>query len=108
MRSRLPGVLLVLPLVVLVGSWVTPARAADPETVVLKAAHLFDGQSGTLRSPGIVVVRGKTIVATGENAEIPPGSRIVDLGNATLLPGYIDAHTHIAMDYSENWAAGIL
>ena len=85
---------------------VSQANAAEPETVVLKAAHMFDGQSGRLRSPGIVVVRGKNIVAAGETAEIPPGSRVVDLGNATLVPGYIDAHTHIAMDYNENWAQG--
>ena len=83
-----------------------PQPTAAPTTIVLKAAHLFDGRSGRLDSPGLVVVRGDRIVAVGANAEVPAGSRVVDLGDATLLPGYIDAHTHIASDYNENWAQG--
>ena len=83
-----------------------PQPNAAPATVVLKAAHLFDGRSGRLDSPGLVVVRGDRIVAVGANAEVPAGSRVIDLGDATLLPGYIDAHTHIASDYNENWAQG--
>lgn len=106
MRSRLTEVVLGLPLAILFALQAPQANAAEPETVVLKAAHMFDGQSGSLRSPGVIVVRGKNIVATGGDAEVPAGSRVVDLGNATLVPGYIDAHTHIAMDYNENWAQG--
>src|SRR5688500_16564852 len=77
-----------------------------PTTTVLKAAHLFDGRSGRLNSPGVIVVRDDRIVAVGANADIPANSRIIDLGDATLLPGYIDAHTHIAFDYNEHWAQG--
>ncbi|MEP6634327.1 MAG: amidohydrolase family protein, partial [Luteimonas sp.] len=82
----------------------TPAAST---AVVLKAAHLFDGRSGRLLSPGMVVVQGKRIVAVGETAAIPAGARVVDLGDATLLPGFIDAHVHIADDYNENWAQGV-
>ena len=85
-----------------------PAFAAEtaPQTIVLKAAHLFDGRSGKLDSPGLVVVQGRTIVGVGANAAFPADARVVELGDATLLPGYIDAHTHIASDYNENWAQG--
>ena len=80
-----------------------PAPAAP---IALKAAHLFDGRSGQLVSPGVVVVRGDRIVAVGRDAAIPADARVIDLGDATLLPGFIDAHTHLASDHSENWAQG--
>lgn len=80
------------------------APAAKPATTVLKAAHLFDGKSGQLVSPGIVVVAGDRIVAVGKDAGVPADAKIVDLGDATLLPGFIDAHTHISGDHDDDWA----
>jgi len=50
------------------------------------------------------VVQGQRIVAVGSNTQAPAGARLIDLGDATLLPGFIDAHTHIAGDYYEGWA----
>jgi len=81
--------------------------ASPPQAIVLKAAHLFDGRSGRLESPGMLVVQGQKIVGVGTNASIPAGARVVDLGDATLLPGFIDAHVHIADDHDDDWAAGI-
>ena len=81
-----------------------PASAAKP--TVLKAAHLFDGRSGKLSEPGIVVVSGDRIVGVGKSATVPADARVVDLGDATLLPGFIDAHTHITQDHDDDWAKG--
>ena len=78
-----------------------PAVAADAATVI-KARHLFDGVSGRLTEPAVVVVAGGRIVAVGPSAAIPADARVVDLGDATLLPGFIDAHVHIADEGSEN------
>ena len=77
-----------------------------PNAIVLKAAHLFDGKSGQLLSPGLVVVQGQRIIGIGAGAAIPPNSHVIDLGDATLLPGFIDAHTHITLDHDDNWAQG--
>ena len=84
----------------------TPTAPPAEVPIVLQAAHLFDGRTGTLVSPGRVVVRGAHIEAVGENAPIPAGARIVDLGDATLMPGTIDAHTHLTGDYNASWAQG--
>ena len=79
------------------------AQQAGGKTVVLKAARLFDGKSNGLVTPGIVVVTDGTIVATGANVSAPPGAELIDLGDATLLPGFIDAHTHETMMNSNDW-----
>jgi imidazolonepropionase-like amidohydrolase len=79
----------------------TPKPAA--KTFVLKAARLFDGKSNGLVTPGVVVVSDGKIVAAGTSAAAPAGAEVIDLGDATLLPGFIDAHTHLTLMYSEDW-----
>ncbi len=71
----------------------TPSR-----TIALKAARLFDGRSNTLQRPGVVVVRDGKIAAVGPGAAIPVGAEVIDLGDATLSPGFMDAHTHLRDD----------
>ena len=75
------------------GAEPTPAKFA------LKAAHLFDGKSKTLLANGVVLVEGNRITAVGSNLAIPPDARVIDLGDATLSPGFMDAHTHLTFDF---------
>jgi imidazolonepropionase-like amidohydrolase len=82
--------------------------AAQPRPVVLRAAHLFDSKGGRLVSPGLLVVADGKILGVGPEASIPPGAETVDLGDATLLPGFIDAHTHLSGEYIEDWRQGFL
>jgi len=79
------------------------AQAPAKKTYVLKAARLFDGKSDALIKPGIVVVSDGKIVAAGAKADIPSGAEEIDLGDATLLPGFIDAHTHLTGMYTEDY-----
>jgi imidazolonepropionase-like amidohydrolase len=86
----------------------TTATAADPpaRTTVLKAARLFDGRGdATIRNAVVVVTDGK-IQSVGAGLPIPAGADVIDLGDATLLPGFIDAHTHITGESTENWLQG--
>src|ERR1700730_3115007 len=78
---------------------IRPAMAAD-QIIALRAARLFDGKSRSLVQNGVVLVQGDKIVDAGANVPIPPDARVIDLGDATLSPGFIDAHTHITLDYT--------
>jgi imidazolonepropionase-like amidohydrolase len=86
-------------------SW---AQAPAKKTYVLKAARLFDGKSNALVKPGIVVVSDGKIVAAGSSANAPADAVVIDLGDATLLPGFIDAHTHLTMMYREDYTRAAL
>src|SRR6266849_1285449 len=83
-----------------------PALAQTPKTsktYVLKAARMFDGKSNALLTPGLVVVSDGKIAGVGAKTAIPAGAETIDLGDATLLPGFIDAHTHLTSMYSDDW-----
>jgi len=72
-------------------------QAPATGTVVLRAARLIDGTGAAVVQNGVVVVTDDKIVAVGREGSvvIPTAARIIDLGDATLMPGFIDAHTHI-------------
>src|ERR1700751_3692475 len=78
------------------------AVAADgaDQTIVLKAARMFDGKSKSLVQNGVVVVQGNKIVDVGSNVAIPSDAKVIDLGDMTLSPGFMDAHTHLTLDFS--------
>jgi len=77
--------------------------APRPEVIALKAARLFDGTRETTVANGVVIVEGGKIKAAGSGLAIPAGARVIDLGDATLLPGFIDAHVHLTEESSDNW-----
>ena len=83
----------------------TQSPAAKPETIyLLKPAHVFDGTSAQLHDGWVVLVRGEKIEAVGRADEIksPADAKIIELPGMTLMPGLIDAHSHILLHpYSE-------
>ncbi len=90
------------------GQGTTAAQGAPARIYVLKAARMFDGKSNAIVKPGLVVVSGGRIVGVGAAAAIPAGAETIDLGDATLLPGFIDAHTHLTMNYREDYTRAML
>src|SRR5579859_3091335 len=92
----------------LMGSVSVQALAADaPAPVtVLKAARMFDAAAGKIVSPGVVVVQGDKILASGPTAKLPDGAKVIDLGDATLTPGFIDSHVHMSGQDNGDWYKG--
>jgi imidazolonepropionase-like amidohydrolase len=74
---------------------------AQPKTIALKAARLFDGTSDTVTSNGVIVIEGNHIKSIG--GPIPANAQVIDLGDATLMPGLIDAHVHLTEESGDNW-----
>jgi len=78
-------------------SQIVPDPPIGKGTVVLKAARLIDGTGAPAINNAVVVVTDNKIVAVGASSSvaIPTDAKVIDLGNVTLLPGFIDAHTHL-------------
>ena len=74
----------------------TSAPDNPPETIAIKAGRLIDGRGGPAVSDIVIVIEGERIVAVGSNTPIPDDAQVIDLSHATVLPGLIDCHTHIA------------
>ena len=76
---------------------ITPEPPVGKGTVVLKAARLIDGTGAAPINNAVVVVTDNTITAVGTAASVtvPANAKTIDLGDVTLLPGFIDAHTHL-------------
>src|SRR5881296_242781 len=82
----------------------TVAQTPAPPSYVLRPARVFDGESAQLHDGWVVVVRGEKIDAAGPatTVRIPAGARSIDLPGLTLMPGLIDAHSHVLLHpYSE-------
>ncbi len=75
----------------------TPFWAQTPQVVAVRAGHLFDSKSGQMLANQVVLINGDKITEVGaaDRIQIPSGARVVDLSQATVLPGLIDAHTHV-------------
>ncbi|MCY3611362.1 MAG: amidohydrolase family protein [Gemmatimonadetes bacterium] len=79
-----------------------PAVLSAQEHILIRAERMIDGK-GNLTEPGAVVVLGDRIVAVGSEATTMSGDNLVDLGDATLLPGLIDLHTHLTDKVGTHW-----
>ena len=86
----------------------TSAAAETPAVVVLKAGRLIDGRGGAPMAPAMVRVEGDRIAEVGSRLAVPAGARVIDLGDATLLPGLIDLHTHLTDKFGVHWEQALV
>ena len=84
-----------LAVVFVAGSCLAQEAAPVKNVLVLHAARMLDVASGSIVTPGEVLVEGDRIEAAGSHVERPAGAEVIDLGDTTLMPGLIDAHVHL-------------
>ena len=77
----------------------TPPPA--PKLTAVRAARMIDVRGGAVVERAVVLVEGGRIKAAGAGLAVPAGAEVIDLGAATLLPGLIDAHTHLLQNYDK-------
>jgi imidazolonepropionase-like amidohydrolase len=80
----------------------TPLWAQSPhvfvpkdQVIAIKAGHLFDSRAGTMLTNEVVLIKGDRITDVGPSLQIPSNAKVIDLSNATVMPGLIDTHVHV-------------
>src|SRR5262245_63857862 len=81
----------------------TAAQAPTQSAAItaIKAGRLIDPETGTATANQVIIIEGERIRAVGANLAIPEGATVIDLSRLTVLPGLVDAHTHMAITYKE-------
>ena len=97
-----------LCLLLVAGEALGASAPVAPAVTILKAARLIDGRGAAMLAPAMVRVEGERIVAIGSNLPVPAGAHVIDLKSATLLPGFIDLHTHLTGRNESHWEDELL
>jgi imidazolonepropionase-like amidohydrolase len=75
-----------------------PVSAAPEKTIAIRAGHLIDGKSDRPLNNVLILIKGDTIVSVTPNGTPPSNAEVIDLSKATVLPGFIDTHTHVLLN----------
>jgi imidazolonepropionase-like amidohydrolase len=74
------------------------ALAQDAHRVAIRAGRLIDGKSDKLIENALIVIEGEKIVSVTAGGSAPAGVEVIDLSKATVMPGFMDVHTHVMLN----------
>jgi imidazolonepropionase-like amidohydrolase len=80
--------------------------SSQSQPIAIRAARLIDGRNESTVIDAVMIIEGEKITAVGSRVAIPQGAKVLDLGDVTLLPGLIDAHTHLLLEMDETNGRG--
>ena len=80
------------------------AQAPAERVIAIRAGRLIDVDAGRVVENAVIVVRGERIAAVGPDVAVPAGAEVIDLSGHTVMPGFIDAHTHLDGDPSGGYS----
>jgi imidazolonepropionase-like amidohydrolase len=83
----------------LVAATLNAQAPAPPQVTAIRAGRLLDPEAGRILANQIIVVEGTRIRDVGPNVAIPAGAQVIDLSQMTVLPGFVEAHNHLALTY---------
>lgn len=101
MRKIICSVLLAVLFLSAIANAQTQTTAV--KVTFIKAGKLIDTESGKVLTNQTILIENDTIKAVGANLTIPAGATVIDLSNATVMPGFINTHTHITGEADENY-----
>ncbi len=84
------------------------SQSASPQRTIIRAGHLLDVKSGKMLANQEIVVEGERIVSVGPAGGDTTGAKVIELPNATVLPGLIDSHVHLTMNHTDTGLNGLV
>jgi imidazolonepropionase-like amidohydrolase len=98
-----PKYLVFYLLIAIIVCGATGTNAQSPKKTLIKAARMLDVKSGQIVNNPVIVVEGERVTQVEPGLVVPKDAEIIDLGDVTVLPGLIDAHTHLLQNYDSKY-----